>query len=108
LKVFTGNFDTDEPTDVTIKGMEDSMKYPLRYGYCSVGKIVQVGKGVSKEWLDKTVFTFSPHGTLSIVDAIYVKEIPEGISPYDAVFAPSVETAVSLVQDTQPILVKIP
>lgn len=105
LKVFNGHFDSDQPTDTIISGMQDGMRYPLRYGYCAVGTVVDIGPDVDVSWLGREVFSFSPHGSLAVVDKDSVKIIPEFISPEDAVFAPSVETALSFVQDLQPILV---
>jgi len=45
----------------------------------------------------QVVFCFSPHGTHSFCSPSEVIPVPEGISIEDAVFAPSVETAISLV-----------
>ena len=105
LKVFNGQFDSDQPTDTTISGMQEGMKYPLRYGYCAVGTIIDVGPDVDASWLGKSVFSFSPHGAIAVTDVNSVKVIPQFLSPEDAVFAPSVETALSFVQDLQPIMV---
>ena len=105
LKVFNGLFDRDQPTDTTISGMQEGMRYPLRYGYCAVGKVVNMGPDVDASWLGKQVFSFSPHGTIAVTDTTTVKVIPEDLSAEDAAFAPSMETALSFVQDLQPLLV---
>ena len=81
------------------------MSFPLRYGYCAVGTVIDIGPGVNASWLGKLVFSFSPHGSIAISDTASVKLVPSGISPENAVFAPSIETALSLVQDLQPIMV---
>jgi hypothetical protein len=39
LKIFRGHLDSDEPADLTISGMSEKLAYPLRYGYCLVGKV---------------------------------------------------------------------
>lgn len=99
LKIFKGDLDSDQPADLTISGMEEKMTYPLRYGYSLVGTVVKVGERLNeKDWLDQLVFTFSPHSSAVVVDASSVIIVPKGISPEDAVFLPSVETAVSFVQ----------
>ena len=76
------------------------MAYPLSYGYCLVGVVVDCGSDVSRQdYLGKTVFTFSPHATHVLTDADAVQIVPDGIDPQDAIFMPSVETALSLVHD---------
>ena len=103
LKIFTGDLDVDQPADLTISGMEDKMSYPLRYGYSSVGRVVAVGKSLNEaDWMGKLVFSFSPHSTAVVVDASSVMIVPKGILPEDAVFLPSVETAISLIQAARP------
>ena len=99
LKIFKGNFDDDAALDVNIKDMEDErMAYPLSYGYCLVGVVVDCGSDVSrKDFVGKNVFTFSPHSTHVVTDADAVQILPSGIDPKDAIFMPSVETALSLV-----------
>lgn len=101
LKIFKGSFDDDAALDVNIQDMADErMAYPLSYGYCLVGRIVDCGDDLPKsEYLDRLVFTFSPHATHVVTDADAIHLIPEGIDTKDAIFMPSVETALSLVHD---------
>ena len=76
------------------------MAYPLSYGYCLVGVVVDCGSEVSREdFVGKTIFTFSPHASHVVTDADAVQIVPDGIDPQDAIFMPSVETALSLVHD---------
>jgi threonine dehydrogenase-like Zn-dependent dehydrogenase len=101
LKIFKGLFD-EAQLDVNIKEMaEEIMKYPLSYGYSLVGIVTRCGNGVidSESLLGKLVFTFSPHSTHAIVDRNTVHIVPDGISAEDAMFLPSVETALSIVHD---------
>ena len=100
LKIFRGTFDNSEPLDVNIKGMSDTaMSYPLSYGYSLVGKIVRCGSSKNDHLLGKHIFTFSPHSSHVICDLDSIHIIPEGISPKDAIFFPSVETALSIIHD---------
>jgi len=101
LKIFKGEFDDDATLDVNIKNMENErMSYPLSYGYCLVGVVVDCGSEVScADYLGKTVFTFSPHATHIVTDADATQIIPNGIDAQDAIFMPSVETALSIVHD---------
>lgn len=87
--------------DVNIKGMENErMAYPLAYGYCLVGRIVQCGSNVHKEkYFGRLAFTFAAHATHVVTSVEAIQLVPHGISPEDAIFMPSVETALSLVHD---------
>jgi threonine dehydrogenase-like Zn-dependent dehydrogenase len=102
LKIFNGLFD-DAALDVTIEGMKDErMAYPLAFGYCLVGHVIKCGSGVSTDHVGKLVFSFSPHATHVVTDIENVHFVPAGISPEDAIFMPSVETALSIVHDAHP------
>jgi threonine dehydrogenase-like Zn-dependent dehydrogenase/FMN phosphatase YigB (HAD superfamily) len=106
LKIFQGCFD-DAALDVNIKGMDDTkMAYPLAYGYCLVGRVVECGPDVqdAENILGKIVFAFAPHASQAVVDNSVVQLVPEDIDPYDAIFMPSVETALSLIQEAHPRL----
>ena len=105
LKVFRGDMDSHQATDTVFKEMSNGMTYPLRYGYSLVGTVVAVGQDVDeKKYLGKTVFTFSPHGSAAICDATSVMVVPDGVSALDAIFFPSMETALSLVQAASPLI----
>lgn len=100
LKIFRGTFDNEEALDVNIKGMSDTaMTYPLTYGYSLVGKIVRCGSPQNQHLIGKHVFTFSPHSSHLVCDLDSVHIVPDGISPEDAMFLPSVETALSILHD---------
>jgi threonine dehydrogenase-like Zn-dependent dehydrogenase len=106
LKIFTGSFD-DAALDVNIKGMdEERMAYPLAYGYSLVGHVVECGSDVkdADDLLGRRVFTFSAHASMVVTDRSAVQIIPEGTDALYAIFMPSVETALSLIQDARPIV----
>jgi len=101
LKIFKGMFD-DAALDVNIKGMQDeSMKYPLTYGYSLVGVVTRCASDVidAQNIIGRTVFTFSPHSSHAILDRDSIQIVPEGTDPDDAIFMPAVETALSIVHD---------
>ena len=112
MKVFTdvtslNDQSSQEPLDLTIAGMsgENSLAYPLRYGYSLAGTVVAVGNGLNKRhWIGKRVFAFCPHSTCAVADASAVQEIPDDIAFEDAVFLPAVETAVSLAMAARPMV----
>ena len=101
LKIFKGTFESAS-LDVNIKGMADeAMEYPLAYGYSLVGRVVACGSNVADAatLIGKNVFTFSPHSSRVVVDRDAAQIVPDGVEAEDAIFMPSVETALSLVHD---------
>ena len=104
LKIFTGSFD-DAALDVNIQGMDkERMAYPLAYGYSLVGRVVECGSDVEESLLGQLVFTFAAHGSQVVTTPAAVQRVPDGCDPLDAIFLPSVETALSLVHDARPIV----
>jgi threonine dehydrogenase-like Zn-dependent dehydrogenase len=101
LKIFQGVFDDNAALDVNIKDMEGArMAYPLSYGYCLVGHVIDCGSDVPRDdYMNRLVFTFSPHASHVVTDVDAVRVVPRGIDARDAIFMPSVETALSLVHD---------
>jgi 2-desacetyl-2-hydroxyethyl bacteriochlorophyllide A dehydrogenase len=84
--------------------LSSDLKYPLAYGYASVGRVVEVGKFVNRDLANKMVFAFHPHASHFIADSDSLILIPNSIDPEIACFLPNMETAVNLVQDGAPIL----
>ena len=41
--------------------LSSGLNYPLAYGYACVGKVVETGGAVAREWQDRFVFSFQPH-----------------------------------------------
>ena len=89
LKIYTGDFATSQPLDLTIAGMQDNvMAYPLAYGYSLVGRVVECGEGVDPDAaLGRRVFVFAPHSSQAVSDVGAVQFVPDGIPPEDAVFS---------------------
>lgn len=72
---------------------EGSFSFPIKYGYCLVGEVVD-GVGVGS-----VVFCLHPHQTHACVDANAVTELPEGLPPGRAVLAANMETALNAIWD---------
>jgi NADPH:quinone reductase-like Zn-dependent oxidoreductase len=64
MLVYRGEFPQDIPTDSSIRGLASQFSYPLKYGYCMVGVVLEVGKSVDQSWLGRRVFSFHPHQSL--------------------------------------------
>ncbi len=104
MLVFKGEFPEDLPVDATLPALAGAFAYPLRYGYCCVGEVAALGPGVDPSWLGRTVFVFHPHTSHPVVSEAHLIPVPDGVDPEDALFLPSVETALGLVMDGRPLV----
>jgi 2-desacetyl-2-hydroxyethyl bacteriochlorophyllide A dehydrogenase len=104
MLIYQGRFPHDLETDPVISTLRGGFKYPLAYGYACVGKVVEVGKQVNREWRGRMVFAFQPHTSYFVSKPESLFAIPDSIHPENACFLPNMETAVNLVQDGAPIL----
>ncbi len=96
----------DENTliDNKITGLKKDFNYPFKYGYSSVGEIKEIGNKVSKEWKNKLIFSFHPHESKFLANIENITPVPDRIEPKEACFLPSVETAINLLLDGNPII----
>jgi len=85
-------------------GVSSDLNYPLAYGYACVGRVLEVGKLVNSNWLNRMVFAFQPHASSFIIHPSSLIPIPDFLLPETACFLPNMETAVNLIQDGAPIL----
>lgn len=102
--IYQGLFPHDLPLDENLPGLTSTFAYPLMYGYSAVGRVVSLGAGVEKTWLDRLVFAFVPHQSHFVADIADIQALPEDLALEDAVFLPNMETAVNLVMDGAPII----
>jgi 2-desacetyl-2-hydroxyethyl bacteriochlorophyllide A dehydrogenase len=103
MLVYRGEF-PNIPADTQIESLSRIFSYPLNYGYACVGRVKEIGEQVSKEWVDRLVFSFHPHCSHFYTKPKSLLIVPEDMEPETAAFLPNTETAVNLVQDTAPIL----
>lgn len=61
-------------------------KYPFNAGYSNIGKVIDIGKGVSKDLINKIVATEAPHASYVTHDSFGLRLVPEGLSLQDASF----------------------
>lgn len=102
LLIYRGQFAAQADDDHD--EISSALKYPLPYGYASVGKVVEIGSGVDRDWSGQVVFSFRPHASHFIERPERLIRVPDGEAPESACFLPSMETAVNLVQDAAPVL----
>jgi 2-desacetyl-2-hydroxyethyl bacteriochlorophyllide A dehydrogenase len=90
--------------DATIPGLAQSSTFPMKYGYSAVGRVVDLGAGVSRDWLGRLVFSLHPHESRFLAPAQELELVPDAVSAEDATLFANMEAAVSLVMDGRPML----
>ena len=103
MLIYQGRFPRDLETDSVISTLRGGFRYPLAYGYASVGKVVEVGKQVNSEWLNRLVFAFQSHTSHFVSKPESLFPVPHPLQSETACFLPNMETAINLVQDAAPI-----
>jgi len=104
MLLYRGQMPADMAVDETIEALNNPMRYPLKYGYATVGRITACGKAVDKSWQDRLVFAFHPHESCFLAYPQTLVPIPDSLDPETAVFLPNMETAVSFLMDGQPMI----
>ena len=102
LLFYRGQAPADIPVDEMITSLAGDVRFPIKYGYSAVGRVVQVGSNVSTEWLDGLAFCFNPHESYFLAATNDLMPVPPDLSPEKAALLPSMETAVNWVMDGQP------
>lgn len=104
MLIYSGHAPREMEADVTLASLGGSLDFPLKYGYCAVGQVVDTGADVSSHWIGKRAFAFHPHQSVFAAEPDDLVLLEDDIEDEAAVFLPNVETAVSLVQDARPLL----
>lgn len=109
-KIYGGQWPKGLDLDASFAGMTDPLRYPLAYGYATLGRVIDTAPGFAAEQLSSQqllgalVFCFTPHGSHHVVKASDLIVLPQLDDPRLALFIPNLETAVSLVMDAAPIM----
>jgi threonine dehydrogenase-like Zn-dependent dehydrogenase len=77
---------------------EGDFPFPVKYGYCSVGRVVAGEPGLR----GREVFCLHPHQSAYVVPAAAVAPLPPGLPPGRAVLAANMETALNALWDAAP------
>ena len=102
--IYRGEFPGDISKDENIVSLPGGFSYPMKYGYCAVGRVIDTGKDVDPEWKDRLVMAFNPHESHFLADPERLMPLPEDIRPEDGVFLPNMETAVNFLMDGKPLI----
>jgi 2-desacetyl-2-hydroxyethyl bacteriochlorophyllide A dehydrogenase len=78
--------------------------FPVKFGYASVGRVVEAGSGVERPTVGDLVFVHHPHQTEYLVPADAAVPLPPDVPPDVGVFTANLETAVTLALDAHPRL----
>lgn len=102
MLLYRGEMPSELQLDESIPALGGAIQYPVKYGYAAVGRVDELGPGVEGVGVGDMVFCFRPHESGFICPATDLIKAPEHMEPEDAVFLPTMETAVNLVMDGQP------
>ena len=102
MLVFRGEVPADLALDLpTLAG---SYGFPIKFGYASVGRVVEVGAAVVDLAPGDHVFVHHPHQQEYVVSAAAAVRLPPRLPPELGVFLANCETALNVVLDAHPRL----
>ena len=102
LLVYRGLAPADLPPDLpTVAG---DFGLPIKFGYASVGTVVEAGADVAGLEVDDLVFAHHPHQTEYVVPSDFPVRLPKDVPVERGVFAANLETAATVVLDANPRL----
>jgi 2-desacetyl-2-hydroxyethyl bacteriochlorophyllide A dehydrogenase len=104
MLVYRGQFPSSLPIDENIRALTSEFRYPLKYGYTSIGQVVEIGREVPKSRLNQKFFCFHPHESHYVVNQDQLVPVPADIDPVDALLLPNMETAVNFLMDGRPVI----
>ena len=104
MLLYHGLFPGDMAVDETIPGFQRPLCYPLKYGYATVGEVIEVGTEVSRELVGRMVYGLHPHESCFSAGVDEIFPVPQDIDPLDALFLANMETAVNFLMDGRPVI----
>jgi 2-desacetyl-2-hydroxyethyl bacteriochlorophyllide A dehydrogenase len=98
MLVYRGQVDRQLALDLpTLRG---SFGFPIKYGYASVGSVMQCGSAVEDVNAGDLVFVHHPHQSTYIVPPESAQRLPPGVDPETATLLANVETAITILLDS--------
>lgn len=104
MTVYRGEVPSGLSLDATLPTLQGSFSFPVKYGYASVGRVVDVGRDVEGLGEDDLVFAFNPHETCYTIPRTVAIRLPLGLNPRIGIFTANVETALNALLDAAPRL----
>ena len=102
LLVYRGLAPSDLPKD--LPSVAGDFGLPIKFGYASVGTVVEAGADVAGLEVDDLVFAHHPHQTEYVVPSDFPVRLPKDVPVERGVFAANLETAATVVLDANPRL----
>jgi 2-desacetyl-2-hydroxyethyl bacteriochlorophyllide A dehydrogenase len=102
MLVFRGQ--VPDGVELDLPTLRGSFAFPIKYGYASVGRVVETGAEVRGLTNGDAVFVHHPHQSTYVVPAAMPIRLPDNLDPSLGVFLANVETAVNVVLDAAPRL----
>jgi 2-desacetyl-2-hydroxyethyl bacteriochlorophyllide A dehydrogenase len=102
MLVFRGQ--VPDGLELDLPTLRGSFAFPIKYGYASVGRIVETGSEVLDLAFGDAVFVHHPHQSTYVVPAAMPIPLPDAFDPALGVFLANVETAANIVLDAAPRL----
>ena len=93
--VFEGRVPPSEYERMRGPSQEGEFPFPVKYGYCAVGRVTE------GEHIDQIVFALHPHQESFRLPAEALILLPQGLPPERAVLAANMETALTILWDSQ-------
>jgi 2-desacetyl-2-hydroxyethyl bacteriochlorophyllide A dehydrogenase len=90
--------------ELDLPTLQGSFSFPIKYGYASVGRVLEVGAAVTDLGEGDLAFCLHPHQSEFVVPANLAVRLPRGLEPECGVFLANLETAVNVVLDAAPRL----
>lgn len=103
LLVYRGQVPPDLPLD--LPALAGSFAFPIKYGYALVGRVLDIGPGVTDLAPGDAVFVHHPHQSALVVPAHPAAgprpvRLPADLDPLLGVFTANLETVVNVLLDT--------
>jgi 2-desacetyl-2-hydroxyethyl bacteriochlorophyllide A dehydrogenase len=100
--VYRGEVPASQGRAMRAPFQEGDFPGPVKYGYSSVGEVLEAPGGPGNGLVGQKVFCLYPHQDLYTVAASAVSPLPADLPPERAVLAANMETAVNAVWDGAP------
>lgn len=100
--VFRGEVPPSQQQVMRAPFQEGDFPGPVKYGYSSVGEVLEAPARPEPSLVGRHVFCLHPHQDLYLVPAGAVQVLPNGLPPERAVLAANMETALNAVWDARP------
>ena len=104
MTVYRGDVPASLSLDATLPTLQGTFEFPVKYGYASVGRVIDFGADVTGVLEGDLVFAFNPHETCYTVPAGVVIKLPRELNPRIGIFTANVETALNALLDATPRL----